>query len=259
MRPDEQTRQLQSQMGRASASVGALAAALLPVLFDPEDPLASLDQWASRVSTLTIRAGARTMALAQHDYMRTRVATVGTPIRWVPDPPVPERIKSSLLSTSGQTIMQGLDTYEVALKRARIQASGVAIRHSMNAARNSTIATVKTDPDVIGAVYLTRGDDDVCSWCMMLASRGPVFKEHSFWHSNELFRGEGTAKSHDFCRCVIRVVGSEDAPLLAQARDLYENGWLPATKGHSGRNALNAWRRHVYAQRKSLGAAPTVS
>src|SRR5690606_27489371 len=125
----------------------------------------------------------------------------------------------------------------------------VAIRYSTNAARNSTIAATKRDPEAIGCVYVTAGDDRVCFWCAMLASRGPVFKGYSFDDSDDRFEGPGTAKCHDHCRCILVPIKSLDSQRIDASKELWER-WKAVNHDengrilNSGKAALLAWRRH---------------
>lgn len=256
--PDQATEAYRNLQVANAGRAAALVAGSLGAYLSSGDLLSGFNLWSTRAVAVVQNAGQRAVQLAEREYLTTRevARAPGTPT-WTPQPVVPEQVVTSLYATAGQTLQQA-DTYQIGLKRARVQAAGVAIRHTMNAGRNSTIASAKADQAAIGAVYLTKADDRVCHWCLMLASRGPVYKGHSFDESDRLFTGPGTAKVHDNCRCVLRTVYSEDAPLLADARELYAR-WLDATKDPetgrrlSGRNAINAWRRDIYRQR-SLAA-----
>jgi hypothetical protein len=72
-----------------------------------------------------------------------------------------------------------------------------------------------------------------CAFCAMLESRGAIYKT------------ERTAafQAHNHCACVpVPVFTKEDIKLLRD-NDLYLE-WQKVTKGYSGRDALNAWRRY---------------
>jgi len=42
-----------------------------------------------------------------------------------------------------------------------------------------------------------------CSFCLMLATKGPIYYEDSFDGPNARFRGNGTARAHNNCRCTM--------------------------------------------------------
>ncbi|MFD5864365.1 hypothetical protein ACFWGP_05400 [Agromyces sp. NPDC127015] len=101
---------------------------------------------------------------------------------------------------------------------------------------------------VAWARVLTGADN--CAFCVMLASRGAVYKARS-----TALYGGGQSKYHDRCDCIAMPVYSaarwaaSDAGRLAD--DLYRKLWLPATKGYSGMDALNALARELYRMKKA--------
>ena len=62
-------------------------------------------------------------------------------------------------------------------------------------------------------------------------------------NKNDKFTGEGQFKWHDHCGCTAAPVFDPDDPHLRRAEDLYDQ-WLQETQGHSGKAAVNAWRRY---------------
>ena len=221
--------------------------------------LPSLEEIVAAIFGPVSAASDRVVALARQDYYATRRAAgiSGQVPPWVTRDLSRDALRASLFATAGQTL-QGIDRFDVApaaaLKRARIQAAGVVTRQVMNAGRNSTIATAQRDDRALGSLYVTREDADVCSWCLMLASRGPVFGSDSFTDADRLFVGRGTAKSHDHCRCIVKAVFASGSPLLERSHELEkawrEVNWEDGRIKNHGKDALNAWRRHVAAQRK---------
>jgi hypothetical protein len=69
---------------------------------------------------------------------------------------------------------------------------GTAARIALDGGRTTTLDTVKADPAAVGWWRMTDGDP--CHFCAMLASRGIVFKEHSFARSDARFIGRGTRR-----------------------------------------------------------------
>lgn len=93
---------------------------------------------------------------------------------------------------------------------------------------------------------------DPCAFCAMLASRGFVYK-------NASTAGVGDAaeikKYHIHCKCfpIVRYVKASELPAL---NDYFQRQWPVVTAGYSGVDALNAWRRWIYKQRKANPNAP---
>lgn len=259
--PDPQ----QEAYRRATIGQAAAAATLVQQHLQRVDEarlVTSLAEWVERVAPLLRVAGTRTAEFARLDYLAAReYQGVSSPLRWTPVVPDEQVIRRSLFSVTSEPLqnVERYGSFGAALKRAQIAAAGSSIRHVMNGARNSTIENARNDPDTIGAVYLTRGDDRVCYWCAMLESRGPVYKDDSLDDSNASFVGVGTAKVHDACRCILRPVYREDTDLLDRAREL-EAQWKavtrdPANPGRillSGKSALKAWRSY-WEQRPLAG------
>ena len=259
---DAQTEAYRASTGTVAAAAATLAAARLEqIVTDPRDWLAFFPAYIEDIMPALMAAGARTAALAGTDYRATRRAEgIRGDFAFRPVLPEPAALTASLFATGGQAL-QGIEKHDmapgVALKKARIDIQGSVVRHTMNAARNSTIANAARDREAIGALYVTKGDEKVCYWCAMLASRGPVFGDDSYDDADKLFTGTGTAKSHDHCRCVLKTVYREQSPLLdeyhrleAEWRDV---NWAPnwreldpsvAHIRNSGKAALLAWRRH---------------
>jgi len=91
---------------------------------------------------------------------------------------------------------------------------GTTARIVMDGGRTTTLDTVAADPVAHGWYFKTDGDP--CWWCAMIASRGFVFKEHSFDVSDARHLGAETnnsAKVHNHCACVIVGVFSKSHTL----------------------------------------------
>lgn len=134
-------------------------------------------------------------------------------------------------------------THEQAKRNAGVQLAGSMTRMVNNGGRQAITDAVEADPDAVGWMRVT--DADPCSWCAMMASRGAVYTnaESAGRAKNDRFVGEGAFKWHDHCGCQAVPVWNEDDPRLEHADALYEQ-WTHATQGHSGKAAVNAWRRY---------------
>ena len=51
--------------------------------------------------------------------------------------------------------------------------------------------------------YIRIPSANACPFCLLLATKGPVYYGDSFGASNKRFRGNGEAKAHNHCQCVL--------------------------------------------------------
>jgi hypothetical protein len=129
------------------------------------------------------------------------------------------------------------ETEAQAKRNGLVVVSGSASRHVLTGARETTLALVRADDQALGWARVTDGDP--CHFCAMLASRGPVYKTQA----------SADFKPHDGCACVAEPVFSRNAPWPGDARN-YQKLWNEATRGYSGRDAINAFRRAYEKQRR---------
>lgn len=103
-----------------------------------------------------------------------------------------------------------------------------------------------------------------CHFCAMLASRGWVYtkgsgsttKRRTTVAGKEATFEEGldgrpldVRKYHDNCHCTI-ISRWELQSKLPQQNQFYKTQWPIVTKGLAGNDAMNAWRRWIYANRR---------
>jgi hypothetical protein len=161
---------------------------------------------------------------------------------------------------------------EIAAREALVQASGAAMRHVLDGGRQTNITAMRNDSRMIGWVRVTDGNP--CSFCAMLASRGPVYRKDSFASNARnksavtavrrdprdpgvAFLGAGSFKTHDHCACQMVPVYSTDAAWPGISREMRDL-WNANIRGkYSGHDALRAWRR-LYEQRQREQGRPTV-
>lgn len=146
---------------------------------------------------------------------------------------------------AGQTPAQAVDTMAVNM-------AGSATRLAAEGGREAIRDATERDDDAIGWLRVT--DGDACSWCLMLASRGAVYKsaETAGRAKSSKFIGPGEFKWHDFCGCTGVPIFDPDDPRLDRADELYAE-WQRVTQGKSGKAAVNVWRRHWDQRRRQDG------
>ena len=138
------------------------------------------------------------------------------------------------------------DDLELALETAGESASRAGVRRALLGGRKLIIDGVERDTVAVGFYWQTVGDDRVCSWCSMLASRGAVFKEKS-WAGDPRPDGRRKVSAHDNCRCHVAPVWDPAQELPDGVLDLSAD-WddVRATgpgNGWSGHESIKAWRR----------------
>lgn len=135
------------------------------------------------------------------------------------------------LNVTGPVSIKSAMTKGVPLAEATSNAvanvSGAAMRHSLDGGRETITATVAADPKAYGWARATSGK--TCSFCAMLASRGPVYGERSVQF-----------RSHDHCACSGEPVYSRNAPWPAGS-ERFREIWDESTAGLSGAEARSAF------------------
>jgi hypothetical protein len=221
---------------------------LLRAMFNPADPGPSWAATRMAVAALIRDRRQQSADLAARYYPQLRSAAgVHSPFGTAaPIDLADERLMTNI-DVAGigmyQRALKAGALSQQALDRSAVTLSGTASRLALEGGRSVVAETVQSDADAIGWMRVTDGDP--CSWCAMLASRGAVYRSAATagGRKNAEFVGHGQFKFHDHCGCTVAPVWSQDDPRLDHADDLYDQ-WVQATQGHSGKAAVNAWRRY---------------
>ncbi len=178
-------------------------------------------------------------AAASYMAMR-RQAGVLTPFEPSPPRDLDEVRIFKALDSAGPAVMRKAlsagATPAQARERMSTTLTGTATRLVLEGGRDVIEASVQDDDEALG--WARVGDGDPCSWCSMLLSRGAVYKSAKT-AGDSRFGGE---KYHDHCGCQATPVWDPESPILDRADELYAD-WKRVTAGHSGRDAINVWRR----------------
>ena len=118
-------------------------------------------------------------------------------------------------------------------RTALVRVSGAVARHVLDGGRETLLASVRADRRALGWARATSGNP--CSFCAMLASRGPAYGERT-----------GDFQSHDHCACSLEPVYRRDQEWPQGSRD-YQRLWRDATDGLSGSDARQAFRAALSA------------
>ncbi len=110
-------------------------------------------------------------------------------------------------------------------------------RHADAAGREAVVDTAERGGVGVGWARVLSGAEN-CARCVMLASRGPVYKSRES-------AGGGGRGFHDHCDCRAVLVRNGHDWEGREAFELYEDLWSEATKGYSGHAAELALRREL--------------
>jgi hypothetical protein len=149
-----------------------------------------------------------------------------------------EQLATSMLVTGPVSLRSNLAKgmqFEKAVEVAQANSARAGMRHALNGGRETITGTVGADGRAKGWARATSGKS--CSFCAMLASRGPVYA-----------KGTVGFDAHDGCSCTAEPVykdapRSQWPPGSARYRDLYDE----TAKGLSSSDARAAFRRALAA------------
>lgn len=229
--------------------------------------------WVRQSTALVLRAAVEVGMASEGLYASMRDAGGGfrgRPPAWELVTPAERQVAESLWATGGRILPARNDgappSVEI-VQRAQTLVEGAVVRHLMNAGRNAVIHAARRERGSGGGyLYVTRGDSRVCSWCAVLASRGPVYSEDSWTDADRKFLenrivGErGKAKTHDYCRCVVAPVSATGGMEVRARADWLFEQWKKVTyegkyPNKDNRVALRLWRRFWESEGRGLYSA----
>jgi len=155
------------------------------------------------------RADSASLAAGYFEAFRAteQIGGTATPIMSTFDAEAAARAQTSLqvtgyVTTERLTVLKRPDPARTALVRV----SGAVTRHVLDGGRQTLMRSVRADRRALGWARATSGDP--CSFCAMLASRGPVYGERT-----------GNFQSHDHCACGLEPVFRRDQEWPAGSRE----------------------------------------
>lgn len=204
---------------------------------------------------------------AIEDYMRSRLADF---IKAQEDKAREIREAEDLLFN------EALRALEENAERIGNEAAGEVHNAALDAGRRALDTAVRSDRRIRS---VARGlGPNPCAFCAMLASRGFVYmsgasatgttarisqKDNEVGpvdrEGNDRYSGAGIRIFHDNCNCypIYRWVDETEMP-LPELNSYFQEMWPVVTDGETGVDALNAWRRWLYAQRKEAAQSEAV-
>lgn len=180
-------------------------------LLDLGDLDGSSEVWVSVTEALVQRQAAKSAQLAGTYYQRFRSLEATDPPPFTVTSLTPDEgaVRTSLLVQGPVGIKTRIAKgalVESAAATAEAETTGAAMRHALNAGRETLYGAIGSDRVALGWLRVTSASP--CWFCAMLASRGPVYKGESFSESDARFTGAGGVKVHDSCMCTVEPVMS---------------------------------------------------
>lgn len=128
--------------------------------------------------------------------------------------------------------------------------SGIVDAASMQGGREAVDKVIRGDRKVKMIARGTSGDP--CAFCAMLASRGFVYtgETSGVGGETEITVTQDIREYHKNCHC-FPIVKYSTTSQLPELNRYFKEQWPDVTDGYSGLDALNAWRRWIYAKRKN--------
>lgn len=223
-----------------SAEVARKVAALWPLLVAGENA----DTWLDAAIRLLMDEFQVSAAVARQYYTQFRTAETGEPPPFQTYPqvePVAEAMRVGLISHGPFVLskkLKGGVIWELAEEKAKAEASAESIRLAAEGGRQQILEAVELDDRAQGWARVVGGKP--CSFCAMLASRGPAYKGAR----------SATFQAHPSCGCTAEPVYSRDQPWPAGS-EKYRQIYYTAKKvaKEEGGDTLNVFRRMVESSR----------
>ena len=196
-------------------------------LLDIDDLEPSLPGFIAGVSALVHTYGRTSGAIAARYYQAARdAAGISGKVTIVPaKPPV-----YGELDTGIRWATKGLWSEDPDIDAAQSLVQGVAERATLDVGRNTLLEAIHRDRHARGWARVV--EPGACSFCIMLATRGAVYRQVS-----------GNFRAHNNCRCTLEPIFGpwEPSAQMRQWQALYKS----STRGLSGAGARRAFRQAV--------------
>ncbi|MGW9637444.1 VG15 protein [Nocardiopsis alba] len=209
----------------------------------------TVPQWQA-AATATVNRYAMAATVLASDYYETERRYAEIPGLFVPDlVEVPEEKAAASFrwATSDLWIPEQRDPppIEQRLATAKTKADGAAEKLVADATRETIVGAVEADLEARG--WVRQAALGACSFCKLMAIRGPVYSDADAagGDANSRFQGDGDFKFHDHCNCHAAVIfrGQTWAmpPHVREWKRVYDESTKDVTEG--GAALRNAFRR----------------
>lgn len=177
------------------------------------------------------------VAVDYYELFRAAEGAAGESTPLLADP-LPEGQLVTSLRVTGPVVARQLITAEdrQIIEKLLQSLLGSTSRLALNGGRNTVERSGLADRELLGWARVCHSKRP-CAFCRMLRSRGPQYSKET-----------GGFKAHDHCRCTAEPVYSTGSQ-WPDGAETDRSLWDEVTRGYSGKDALNAFRRAVYAGR----------
>lgn len=209
--------------------------------------VSDIDSWWERVSPQIqqeILTGQSALARLARGYLVAHARLEGVTIAAAVIEPNAAQIATSLRvagPVAFKTHMAASGSETASVRTMASQLQGSATRLVLEGDRETTMRTF-ADRDEVEGWRRIAGSGSPCPFCLMLIGRGAVYSKAS-----------ARFQSHDRCSCKPELLYRRESE-PPEVRRLSEE-WSRVTSGHSGKAAIEAWRKHITAQRTDAGGA----
>lgn len=206
----------------AQAALVSHMAAQLPAAWEALDLTnldATLPDFVQAVQALTTMYGKASAALAAKSYLADRLdAGIAGKVTVRPAVPAP----FAQVDSGVRWATKGLWSATPDVEAAKTKVDGLAQRDVLDVGRNTLLDAIHADKKAKGWARVPEAG--ACSFCLLLATRGAVYREHSFTNANFKFSGPGAFKTHDHCRCSLEPIFGpyEPSAQVRHAQTLYQ-------------------------------------
>lgn len=206
-------------------------------LLDPDALDATFSRWLRTITPIVQAQRSASSQLAARYVSTFRTLELGLDAEpFVPaleGPASARALTTSMLVTGPVSIKSAIGRgipVARAVEVAEARSARAAMRHVLDGGRQTIISSINADPNALGWARATSGKP--CHFCAMLASRGAVYKSAA----------RADFRPHDGCSCAPEALYRRDAD-LPPGSDEYARLWHESTRGLSGGDAINAFRK----------------
>lgn len=223
-----QAAEYQRQQSALADGMGMQVMAAWNALVDVSALAVTLPVFSAAVAALVQRYGSASAGVAA-DYYDAARAAAGVRGSYTVTLAQPAEFGQVEANVSWAT--RNLWTAQPDVQPAKVLVKGAAERLVLDAGRKTIVNAVKGDRQARAWARVTEAG--ACSFCIMLATRGAVYRSEKM----------ADFEAHDHCRCQAEPVFGIYEP-SAQVRG-WQRLWKSATKGYSGADARRVFRQAV--------------
>ncbi|MGW5735726.1 MULTISPECIES: VG15 protein [Streptomyces] len=259
--PQQRSRRQQSEKASlafrlAQAKLGMAVAKAVAELFKGVSPLDLIDnagEWANSYADIVVDYREQSRKLARKFYKDLRrIQGATTPMTWPPVDKLAERREavSSFLVHGPLTVDREIKRHpnadlndpkfirdlDAIMTKAASKSASDAARLTENGGRHALHEAVASDKGAIG--YYRQAQAGACAFCLMLASRGVVYKTRKSAQHGDYIGADGKPAYHRNCHCqpvpvFVRHIDGDE--VTEKAKKLWKSGDIQIITSSTGK------------------------